>query len=371
MSEIRSLERADIPAIAGMFQRVFRNDQSTPPPALADYMQQLYLDAPGCDPQIRPLVHVNDKGVISGFVGVNVLPMVLNGRRLRAAICGSLMVEDRESDPLAGARILKAFLAGPQDLSFSETASDVSMQMWTRLRGVVLPQYSLDWVRVIQPASFSLSVAANRIKPARLAAPFARAIDSAYRKRMAPGEQRWSAVSAAGIGQAGFTTQETDRNGFAAVVDRFIAQFPLRPEWAEGQLDYILGDAEQKPEQGELVYALVAARTGTLVGAFAYYARAGAIGRVLQVLALPGQAGPVIDCLVDHAAKRGLPGLRGRTQPVLMEAMLGRRIAFVHVASTVLHSRDPAIVQACRDGQGFFNGIAGEHWCRLIAGQFD
>jgi len=241
----------------------------------------------------------------------------------------------------------------------------------TRLRGVVLPQYSLDWVRVIQPASFSLSVAANRIKPARLAAPFARAIDSAYRKRMAPGEQRWSAVSAAGIGQAGFTTQETDRNGFAAVVDRFIAQFPLRPEWVEGQLDYILGDAEQKPEQGELVYALVAARTGTLVGAFAYYARAGAIGRVLQVLALPGQAGPVIDCLVDHAAKRGLPGLRGRTQPVLMEAMLGRRIAFVHVASTVLHSRDPAIVQACRDGQGFFNGIAGEHWCRLIAGQFD
>ncbi|MBK5571039.1 hypothetical protein [Ensifer sp. SSB1] len=371
MSEIRSLERADIPAIAGMFQRVFRNDQGRPPPALADYMQQLYLDAPGCDPEIRPLVHVNDNGAISGFVGVNVLPMLLNGRRLRAAICGSLMVEDHENDPLAGARILKAFLAGPQDLSFSETASDVSAQMWTRLRGVVLPQYSLDWVRVIQPASFSLSVASNRIGPARLAAPIARAVDGAYRKRMAPGEQRWSAVSTAGTSQAGFTAQETDRNGFAAVVDRFIGQFPLRPDWAEGQLDYILGDAEQKPENGTLVYALVTARTGTLVGAFAYYVKAGEIGRVLQVLALPGQAGPVVDCLVDHAAKRNLPGLRGRTQPALMEAMLGRRIAFVHVASTVVHSRDPAIVQACRDGQGFFNGIAGEHWCRLIAGQFD
>ncbi|WDZ80797.1 hypothetical protein PWG15_23845 (plasmid) [Ensifer adhaerens] len=370
MSEVRSLERADIPAIAGMFQRVFRNDQRTPPPTLAPYMQHLYLDAPGCDPEIRPLVHVNDRGVISGFVGVNVLPMVLNGRRLRAAICGSLMVEDHENDPLAGARILKAFLAGPQDLSFSETASDVSAQMWTRLRGVVLPQYSLDWVRVIRPASFSLSVASSRIKLARLAAPFAQAADSVYRKWMAPGEQRWSAVSATGTNQTGLTTQETDRNGFAAVVDRFIAQFPLRPEWAEGQLDYILGDAEQKPEQGELVYALVTARTGALVGTFAYYAKAGGIGRVLQLLALPGQAGPVIDCLIDHASRRGLPGLRGRTQPALMEAMLGRRIAFLHVASAVLHSRDPAIVQACRDGQGFFNGIAGEHWCRLIAGHF-
>ncbi|MEP9373412.1 hypothetical protein [Mesorhizobium sp. KR1-2] len=370
MSQVRLLESADIPAIAGMFQRVFRNDRAAPPTALVDYMRQHYLEAPGCDPEIRPLVHVNGEGRISGFVGVNALPMVHNGRRLRAAICGSFMVEERESDPLAGARILKAFLAGPQDLSFSETASEVSMQMWTRLRGVVLPQYSLDWVRVIRPAAFSLSVASNRIRSARLAAPFARALDTFYRKRMSRGEQRWSAVPEAGAGQSGFQVAETDRSGFAAVVDRLMMQFPLRPEWAEGQLDHILTDAEQKPDEGELVYASVSARTGTLVGAFAYYAKAGEIGRVLQILPLPGQAGPVIDCLIDHACKRGLSGLRGRTQPALLEAMLGRRIAFVHVASTVIHSRDQTIVQACRDGQGFFNGIAGEHWSRLIGGRF-
>ncbi|HEV7322815.1 MAG TPA: hypothetical protein VGO04_29795 [Ensifer sp.] len=370
MSEIRSLESGDIPTIAGMFQRVFRDDRAVPP-ALVSYMRQLYLDAPGCDPEIRPLVHVNDHGRITGFVGVNALPMTLNGKRLRAAICGSLMVEDREADPLAGARILKAFLAGPQDLSFSETASEVSAQMWSKLRGVVLPQYSLDWVRVIRPATFSLSVAANRIKPARIAAPFARALDSFYRKRMGQGEQRWSALPEAGVAPAGFTAKETDRLGFAAVVPQFTAQFALRPDWSEGQLDHILSDAEQKPDQGELAYALVAARTGAVVGAFAYYAKVGEIGRVLQILALPGQAGPVIDCLVDAASKRGLAGLRGRTQPALMEAMLGRRIAFVHVASTVVHSRDQAVVEACRDGQAFFNGIAGEHWSRLIGGSFD
>lgn len=371
MSEIRSLDSADIPAVAGMFQRVFRNDRATPPPALADYMRRLYLEAPGCDPEIRSLVHVNGEGRITGFVGVNTLPMVLNGRRLRAAICGSLMAEDRESDPLAGARILKAFLAGPQDLSFSETASDVSMQMWTRLRGFVLPQYSLEWVRVIRPATFSLSVAANRVKLARLAAPFTRAVDNFYRRRMDRGEQRWSAVPDSGAGQAGFQVSETDRGGFAALVDRFTSQFPLRPDWAEGQLDHILADAEQKPDYGELVYASVSARTGALVGGFAYYAKADEIGRVLQVLALPSQAGSVIDCLIEHASRRGLSGLRGRTQPALLEAMLGRRIAFVHVGSSVIHSRDQSIVQACRDGQAFFNGIAGEYWCRLIAGRFD
>ncbi|MGF6176343.1 hypothetical protein [Ensifer sp. 4252] len=371
MSEIRSLEAPDIPAIAGMFQRVFRNDKTPPPTTLTDYMRELYLDAPGCDPEIRPLVHVNAEGRISGFVGVNVLPMTLDGRQLRAAICGSLMVEDRETDPMAGARLLKAFLAGPQDLSFSETASEVSTQMWTRLRGIVLPQYSLDWVRVIRPATFALSVASNRIKLARLANPLAHGLDRVHRKRMARGQQRWSAVPDSGTSQANYTVTDIDKAAFANLLPSLTAQFPLRPNWAEEQLAHILHDAVQKPDQGDAIFASVAARTGAIVGAFVYYARSGGIGRVLQILALPGQAGPVIDGLIDHAAARGVAGLRGRTQPALLEAMLGRRIAFVHVASTVVHARDAGILQAFRNSQAFLNGLAGEHWSRLIGGHFD
>lgn len=225
MSNIRPLEPADIPAIAGMFQRVFCKDQTEPPAALVDYMRQLYLDAPGCDREIRPLVHVNGDGRISGFVGVNALPMTFNGRPLRAAICGSLMAEDRESDPMAGARLLKAFLAGPQDLSFSETASEVSTQMWTKLRGIVLPQYSLDWVRVIRPSAFTLSVAEHRIKLARLVNPLAHAFDRFYRNRMGRGERRWSAVPESGTGQANFRVGEIDRSGFADLVGPLTAQF--------------------------------------------------------------------------------------------------------------------------------------------------
>jgi hypothetical protein len=166
MSDIRSLAVEDIPAVARLFQKVFRNSAEEPPPAFIEYLRQLYIDAPGNDPEIRPLVYSNDDGRISGFVGANTLAMTYRGRALRAAICGSLMVEGRESDPMAGARLLKAFLAGPQDLSFSETASEVSTQMWTKLRGVVLPQYSLDWIRVIRPASFGLDLVASRFGPA-------------------------------------------------------------------------------------------------------------------------------------------------------------------------------------------------------------
>ncbi|AFL50050.1 hypothetical protein ABIE78_004157 [Sinorhizobium fredii] len=371
MSDIRPLTTADIPAVAGLFQKIFRNGDRAPPPALVDYLRHLYLQAPGYDPEIAPLVHVNDSGRISGFVGVNTLPMSYKGRRVRAAICGALMVEGRESDPMAGARLLKAFLAGPQDLSFSETASEVSTQMWTRLRGIVLPQYSLDWVRVLRPASFALDLVSRRIGPARALRPLASAFDERFRGKMGRGDLRWSAVPKEASLPATLQVADIDAGSFAELFAPLIRQFAVQPAWAEVQFDHILEDAIDKPEFGEPHFAAVKTRNGAPIGAFFYHLRQGGTARVLQLLALPGQAGPVLDCLIDHAATRGAAALCGRTQPALLEAMMGRRIGFVHAASTVVHSRDEELVDAFRHGQGFVNGLAGEHWSRLIGGSFD
>jgi hypothetical protein len=368
LSLIRALEAADIPAVAAMFQRVLRKDTSAPPASLVDYMRHFYLDAPGCGDGIHSLVHIDGAERVSGFVGVHALPMTFNGRNLRAAICGSLMVEDRDTDPMAGARLLKVFLDGPQDLSFSETANEVATQLWTRLRGVVLPQYSLDWVRVIRPSGFVLSLAAGRV--AGMLAPLTSAFDGLYRRQMKPGERRWTAVTPGGTGQKPLRTTEIGSAEFAGLFEALTSQFTLRPDWKEAQLDRILADAVLKPDLGHLTFASVASPAGAEIGAFAYYAKPGGIGRVLQVLARPSQAGHVIDCLVDHAAARGVCGLRGRTQPALMEAMLARRIAFVPVASTVVHSRDPDLLRAMTGSQAFLNGVAGEQWSRLIGGRF-
>ncbi len=371
MSRIRALEEADIEAVGAMFQRVLRRKSAPAPASLAAYMRRFYLDAPGRGEGIGSLVHLDEAGRVSGFVGVHGMPMTFEGRRLRAAICGSLMVEDRAGDPMAGARLLKAFMDGPQDLSFSETANEVSVQLWTRLHGVVLAQYSLDWVRVIRPSGFALGLLADRVGALRLFGPLASAVDGLWRRPMRAGERHWSALPAGETGQKGLRVDEIDSAAFAGLLEPLTAQFALRPDWEASGLDRILADAMQKPDLGDLVFASVAAPSGAVVGAFAYYARPGGIGRVLQVLARPGQAGHVIDHLVDHAALRGLTALRGRTQPVLMEAMLGRRIAFVPVASTVVHSRDDDILRAMTGSRAFLNGIAGEQWSRLIGGRFD
>jgi hypothetical protein len=153
LSTIRFLEERDLPVVAGMMHRVLRKGRGEPPAALEGYMRSFYLEGPGCGDDLRSLVHVNDSDTVSGFLGVHVLPMIHGDRRLRAAIASSLMVEKGNHDPMAGARLMKAFVNGPQDLSFSETANRTSTQMWTRLRAVPMPQYSLDWVRIIRASA--------------------------------------------------------------------------------------------------------------------------------------------------------------------------------------------------------------------------
>lgn len=370
MSAIRFFEERDLPVVATMMHRVLQRGKGDAPAALQDYMRRFYLEGPGLQDDLRSLVHVNDDGKVSGFLGVHVLPMIHGERHLRAAVSSSFMVEEGNRDPLAGARLMKAFQGGAQDLSFSETSNHTSTQMWTRLRAVPMPQYSLDWVRIIRPSGFVVSMAARRIGLARLLGPLASAFDALYRKRLPAGEVQWAATPEGGLSSPGMRVNEIGRDAFEKLLEPLTAHFALRPRWAEMPVGRMLDDAAQKPDQGEMVLASVNAASGALVGAFAYYPQAGSVARVLQVLARPGQEGAVIDCLSDHAAARGAVALRGRSQPALMNAMLTRRIAFLPATATVVHARDPGILQTILNGQAFLNGLAGEEWSRLIGGRF-
>lgn len=370
MSSIRPFEPGDSDAVARLFQKRLRHRDSAPPSELAPYLRTLFLESPGCDPEISSLVHLNAEGSLSGFIGVNALPMVFHDKPIRTAICGTLMVDAPESDPMAGARLMRGFLSGPQDISFSETANEIAGQMWTKLRGMVLPQYSLEWIRVIRPSAFAVDVAASRFKVLRSVLPVASGIDYLARMGMKPESRAWTRVAPGVSVPDGLTVSQMDASAFAELMAPMTEQFALRPNWSDGQLAHILADAADKPDDGEPVMASVSTKSGAPIGAFFYHVRRGGIARVLQVMALPRQAGPVIDCLVADATARGAAGLRGRTQPALLAAMLTRRIGFARASSTVVHAADKDLVNALKTANVFFNGLAGEQWSRLFGGRF-
>jgi hypothetical protein len=114
----------------------------------------------------------------------------------------------------------------------------------------------------------------------------------------------------------------------------------------------------------------VVARGGTPIGAFLYHVRPGRIAHVLQVVALPGQAGTVLDRLFLHAEQSGAVAVRGRSQPHLLDALLTRNCFHVHRASSLVHARDPALLEPFLSGRAFFNGLAGDSWTRLVGEDF-
>lgn len=367
MSEVRPVTCADIPAVANLFERVFRKRETPAPAALVAYLADLFLDAPWAEPDLTSLVHQREDGTISGFMGVVPLPLQWGERRLRGAMCGTLMVDGREDDPLAGARLMRTFLSGPQDVSISETASDVSAGMWTRLRGVALRDYSLDYLRILRPGGFLAARARARTGLAAPLSLLAGPLDTALQRRAANGEPKWWAYSG---GADKLTDAPIAADALAALIPGFIEPFDIRPTWSPQTLARILADAAQKATLGPLTQNVVTTPTGAPIGAFLYHGRPGGVAQVLQVFTPPKHAGAVLDRLFAQASAAGMVAVAGRGQPHLLDALLGRKAFLTHRASTVIHARDPDVAAAFAQNRAFLNGLAGESWSRLIGDNF-
>ncbi len=346
-------------AVAGMFTRTFRGGTSGSGPALRQTIAELFLERDAANTDIPSLVHVTADGRVNGFLGVHVAAFDCAGAPVRVAFCGSLMAASPETDPFVGAKLLRRFLAGPQDISASESANAISQGLWTRLRGTVLPENSLEWMRVLRPAAFGLAAAGHARPALRHLAPLTRPLDILAR--------RFGAFSAPQPGTC--SDEEGDSATMGALLERFSADAVLRPDWAAIDLGRRFADARQKARYGPM-QARIVRRGTTAIGLFVYHAQPGGIAHVLDIAAAPGQLPAVVDHLFAHAHARGLAGLRGRTRPDLLEALMTRRCHFSHRAATVITSRDPALMARIRSGRLVINGLAGENWMPLIGHDF-
>ncbi|PSM16718.1 hypothetical protein [Nitratireductor sp. StC3] len=364
----RSLVAADVPVVARLFQKILRKTREPATPALETYLASVFLDGPDRDPEINSFVHLRRDGCVNGFVGVLPLPLLVGDRPVRGALCGTLMVEDHADDPFAGARLMRAFLGGPQDVSLTETANDISTTMWRKLRATVLPDHSLEWLRVIRPAGFAAEMAARAVGLGGVLRPLARPVDALVR-RGGDGPS-WTHMPV-GLPAGTLASAEVDDGEAAALFVELTGGYEVRPNWRAQSLARMLAESRRKAVYGAMVRRKVVARNGRPVGLFLYYGDPGRVGRVVQVLHAPGQAGIVLDSMLAHAGETGLVALRGRTMPALLEAMLGRRFMFVHASSSIVHARDKSLIEPFVAGRAFFNGFAGESWSRLIGDRFD
>lgn len=274
--------------------------------------------------------------------------MNLDGRPLRMALRSSIMVDGDRAGPLAGGKLLKAALGGPQDNLFTDTASDVPCGCGGAWAVSRFHSTASTWVRVVNPAAALVDTAASRLPFLRHLSPAAGPVDRLFHRTSSRDTLRWAGLPQTAARPNGPVARAIGVDELADIRARCMESFTLKPAWRPEDIALLVRKAMVKPVFGEPVLAGVFDRTEAPIGGFLYHLRPNSTARVLQLAALTGHEGSVVDALLADAAARRVSIVRGRMQPRLMDTILGRRVTLLNVASSVIHSRDAAIAKRVR-----------------------
>lgn len=360
LATIRPCEPADLTRVAELFEKTFRGKRRCDAAALATYLGTLLFEHPWRDPEIASLVSSTRSGALRGFIGILPAHMRLGDRPVRAALAGSLMVDEPEKHPLAGASLFRAFIKGPQELSFSETSNAISLRLWDALGGSTAPLFSLEWIKPLRPAAAAYAFLREKVSAAALLRPLVGAAEHVVRAMTKLPDPH--------AGDVAIVNVAFDDAPLLDLIIKLTANFRLAPRWETDDLRWMLSLAGEKERYGPLICKIVRGKQGKEIGCFLYYARPGGIAFVLQVFSERAHRARVVDALFADAYAFSCVALRGRLQPELLGVLQVRDCVFVNRSSLTYKTRDREILAAVHDADGLLTGLSGESWTRLIGG---
>jgi len=358
---LRILVENDIPAVVALFARVYPRHRWSCATEWESYFHATLFDNPWRDPEVPSWV-VEDGGHITGFYAVLPRQMLWKGRLIRVAVGCQFMVDPDQRHSLTALQMVQACIAGPQDLTLADAASDQARRMWTSVGGTTALLYSLQWTRPLRPAAYALSLARERTalpRPvAQAARPLAAVIDT-LAARLRPNRFHGDDEDVADEALDAATMQA----GLAAMLEGSA----LRPLYDARSLAWLLDQVSRKTSYGNLHTRVVRDDQSRILGWYLCYLRAGAIGEVIQIAARRDAYDRVLRRLLVDAWRRGATAVRGRVDPRFARELSDRHCwSRWDGAWTLAHSRDPAIVAAIQQGDAFFSRLEGEWWLRFM-----
>jgi len=362
MSQIRPLRRDDIPLVARMFVDTYFGTEEEVRASLAAYLEALFLGHPWFDPEIPPLVLTRPNGSAMGFMGILPSRMMFDGRPVRAAIGHSILVDKPKENPLAAAKLVRAFFAGPQDLTFSEWSSPLAVGLWKPLGGRTIPGYGTDWVRVLRPSGLAAYFVGAGW--ARLLRPLTSAAD------LLAGRLRKNPLRLTPAATGSYTDRDVAAEEIIEHLPEFTEHYRLKPTVDAACLRWQLGHASEKNFYGQAFKRMVFGKNGKPLGFYICYMQPHRVGFVMQALARPEGAEAVVDSLLAHADAQRCVAVFGKIEPRMSAALLSRRCLLAQRTSTQIFCRNEELVTAIRCGDAYLMGLAGESWTRMIGEVF-
>jgi hypothetical protein len=360
MGHIRTFVEADIPQVATIHRTVFRTEDRIDTAWLDSYrayFTRTFLDNPSRDDTFPSLVYEEDDENIVGFLGVVPRRMMMNGRRFQAAISSQFVVAPTRHAVLVALRLARAFLEGPQDLSISDEANDISRKIWEGLGGTTALLHSLYWTRPLRPARLALSMVRSRARLAPLALvarPLVPLVDTlATRMPHSHLYQPRPDVSAADD-----LTEQT----ILACLRKTAGSKSLRMEYDEQTLGWLLDRAKQRKSSGASRAAVIR-KDERVIGWYFYHLDPKGIANVLQVAAEPSEIHDVLDHLFYQAGQEGAMAVTGRLDPHHLQALSEKYCVFHRRGPWVLlNSSQMELLRSFETGDACFSRLDGE-WC--------
>lgn len=350
---IRPYERSDLSEVTSLYELAYRSGTRVAPPGLAEYFERIF-DDPWADPEIPSLVYVDEEGRIAGFLGSSVRRLDFGGEAIRMAVSGQLVSDPNARTRAAGAFLMKSYLAGPQDLTITDGATDEVRRMWVGLGGETRHLECIGWIRAFRPwVAAAELIQGPRPRLGRALRPLAPALDATTRA-----VSSWLEVS-----RPPGTLEELTPELLVEHLQQVARDRLLRPAYDQSFARWLFREAAAVTTRGTLVRRLVLRDTGEPDGWFVYFAKKGDIGHVVQVAGSERSVDRVLDHLLFDAASRGVTALRGRMEAQLREP-LSRRDCLLRRSNSLalVHSRRTDLLHAVHSGRSLLSRLEGEWW---------
>ncbi|MGH7769526.1 MAG: hypothetical protein ACREQP_18930 [Candidatus Binatia bacterium] len=354
---IRPLAMEDMPQVLDLHQKVLRGGRIFSPDtaeSYRSYFHEIFFRHPWTDQESRSLAYQADDGKVIGCLGVLPCLMSWRGQTIRAALGHHFMVQPDSRSTLAALELLKAFLMGPHELALATEANNTSRRIWEVVGGKTSLLYSLRWTRALRPSRFVLS----RLETRRSIAPLVFAFKplcsmmDVFLAR-APGSQFRLSCPA-------LTAEELTAEALLDCLRALSRHRSLGLIYERPTLDWHLSLLDRIKTPGDLQKALLRDSGGRVAGWYLYYLNPGGVSEVVQAAATGNAMEAVLDHLFYHAWNGGSFAVSGQVDPRFMQEYLTSH-CFLHGGSwTLVHTRDPDLLQAIDRGDALLTRLEGE-----------
>ncbi len=358
VSGIRAAEPADLPAISQLYERVARSGSAVPPPGLSDYFRRTLFDHPWADPEIPSLVYTDRDGRIVGFLGSHVRRLRVDGRGVRMGCSGQLVAAPETGNRGAGALLMRQYMAGPQELTITDGATETVRRMWTALGGQPLVHASIGWTKILKPGRAAAAWLSGRPsrpvlkRVARLAAPVVDPAIGALLKRK-------KGFAPAPVGA---TAEPLTPEFLVEQVDAAVRRLRVCPDYDVQYARWLFAELDAVGVRGTPVRALLRDRGGRVLGWYVYYLPPGGIAQVLAAVATDGEVGLVLDHIFQDAAQGGAVAVQGRIEPAALGALHERRCLLTRSAWALVHTADSTLMSLLPTAKSQLTRLDGEWW---------